>query len=143
MQDCSLKWKCVWTELSGMQGQAGPTNNFSVVVVDELGQPIAGQADALSASLSLFPSPARSSSSLLQSLVNGEDGKVVVIWNGTAATPANNSVLYQLNITLRSSAQVGLGFNEANPVSRKSAPYYFSIRPITSQFVGSVSLKRT
>lgn len=92
-----------------MQGNAGSLSNFSLVLVNQLGLPVSGQAEQLSVSMSLFPPPPASTpNDFIQSLVNSEKGSVVVTWNGTAATPSNNSILYQLNVTLKSSGQVGM-----------------------------------
>ena len=89
-----------------MQGKAGSLNYLSLLVLDELGQAVSGQADQISASLSLFPAPLDSSSKYIQSVVDNEDGSVNVTWNATAASPTNNSLVYQLNVTLKSSGQV-------------------------------------
>ena len=89
-----------------MQGTAGHPNNLSLLVLDELGQTVHGQADQLNVSMSLFPPPVNSSSTYIRSVENSEEGGVIVVWNGTAATPADNSVAYQLNVTLKSSGQV-------------------------------------
>lgn len=89
-----------------MQGKVGVINNFTLVLLNELGQVVSGQASQISASLSLFPAPVTSSSKFIQAVANSEGGGVVVVWNGTAATPANNSVVFQLNVTVKSSSQV-------------------------------------
>ena len=94
-----------------MQGRAGVLNNFTAVLIDQSGQRYSGGAGQLAVAMSRFPPTTGDSTTILQSVTDGGDGGVVVSWNGTLGTPADNSILYQLNISVAATGEVNTGSN--------------------------------
>ena len=93
-----------------LQGKAGSLNNFTLVLVDELGRQLSGLASSISASIAQYPPPPTNivDSSSIKAVVDCPDGTVNVSWTATAALPATIDLLYQLNVTLKMSQQVRL-----------------------------------
>ena len=97
-----------------LQGTAGETNTLTITLVDALGQQYSSDKSEvnLTASLAEYPSSLMSAAGLIGVVSLGE-GSVAIQWTATTATPADNSLLYQINVTLASSGQVcALAYNE-------------------------------
>ena len=88
------------------QGKAGALNNFTVVVVDELGRRVWGAASQLAASLDLHLPMRKAAASYIQGIEDEAGGNVNIIWNGSASPLVNASTIFQLNVTLRGSGEV-------------------------------------
>ena len=90
---------------------AGRANNFTLVLVDQLGQQVNGRATDVEAAMRFYPPDAMYPSgadnhSFIQSVVDSASGSLTVVWNGTVATPADNSLVYELNVSLANSDKV-------------------------------------
>ena len=80
------------------------------MLIDQSGQRYSGGAGQLAVAMSRFPPTTGDiKTQVLQSVTDSEDGGVVVSWNGTLGTPADNSILYQLNISVAATGEVTTG----------------------------------
>lgn len=81
-------------------------SNFSLVLLDQLSQRVSGGAKDLVVTMGLYPPSQPDNLIYIQGIVDAGPGLAVVVWNGTKASPADNSLLYQLNVTTLRSQQV-------------------------------------
>ena len=81
---------------------------LTVTLIDALGQQYSGDASNVTTSLAAYPTSLMSAAGIIGFVSLGE-GSVAIQWTATTATPANNSLLYQINVTLASSGQVRIG----------------------------------
>lgn len=97
------------TPLSCAQGVAGEENNLTVALVDILGRPFGG--DVQSVDVVLNATGAENTSSIL-GFWSDSAGSLTVQWTGTEATPADDSLLYQIEVAVAETGQVSWAGND-------------------------------